>query len=306
MGRQSRAIQPALATRSLHCVKQGDGSDDPHAQIRKWIEAGNEMTGQAGGATVGFVLGGPIGAGVGAALGTVVAKTGVEVMDRLQTYWQHLRAQGLLAAMNGEARRLIDAGATVRDDDFFEPRDHDRSEAEEVLEASMLAAASAYEQMKIRHLGAILPSAAVRTDLSLAEIHWVTRTVERLSWRQLVTLAVAADNPTAGADPKANFEDTPNVRPGTGYADEVDELAAVGLLGLVQPDGGIVHGHGLLRSQPSIWGVSPQAWCATPQGATVVEVARLDEIGRAAREEILRLWDGTGRAPSPPKRPRQR
>jgi hypothetical protein len=152
-----------------------------------------------GGGAIGLI-GGPIGAMGGAATGVVLTRalrrTGLEVYDRMLVARQQVRVGATLGIAANDVDELSTSGASLRTDDFFEERDRRRSDADELMEGVLLHAADAYQELKLRHLAAIMPALAFRSDVSTTDGHWITDLASRLTWRQLVVLAIFADPPS--------------------------------------------------------------------------------------------------------------
>lgn len=167
-----------------------------------------------------------------------------------------------------------------------------RSDAEEILEGLLLHAANAYQERKLRHLGAILPSLAVRPEISPADGHWLTLLTDRLTWRQLVVLSVFHDPPTDRFSARDIDRDEGAARgPAGSIRDEIEELGTFGLLGVTNSNGDIVHASGTMGTMATIWGAPVGSWKLTAQGRLLAEVARLDTVPTAdqgwVRAELL-------------------
>jgi hypothetical protein len=254
------------------------------------IENSSDLIGAVAGGAIGLV-GGPAGSIGGAAAGVAITKTirrvGVEVYDRLLVTRQQERVGTVLAVALDDAQTRAKDGDKVRDDGFFDSGEGQRSDADELLEGVLLDAANAYQERKLRHLGAILPSLAVRPDVSPANGHWLTRLADRLSWRQLVVLSIFSDPPEekfARRDLDQS-EEAASLPPGLG--EEVEELGALGLLGEATDDGDVVRAGTIIRGASGFLGLPIVLWRLADPGRLLVEVARLDEISTAERESVL-------------------
>ena len=85
-------------------------------------------------------------------------------------------------------KRLV-AGEVPRRDGFFEiPTDNvDRSAADEIYEAVLIAAQGEYEERKLALYGRLLASVAFRDGISRAHANYLIRIAEELSYRQIVS-----------------------------------------------------------------------------------------------------------------------
>jgi hypothetical protein len=173
-----------------------------------------------------------------------------------------------------DAERAGATGEELRADGFFEGTDARRSDAEEILEGVLL--------------GAILPSLAVRPDVSAADGHWLIQLADRLTWRQLVVLSIFSDPPAECiAERDVHHEESGDRGPTGGLRDEVEELGALGLVGVISTDGAVVRAGGTWGSTGSIWGTPLGQWRLTTQGRLIVEMAKLDQIDDDMRGPIM-------------------
>jgi hypothetical protein len=100
----------------------------------------------------------------------------------------------------------------------------------------LLAAADSYEEAKLRHLAAIVPSVAVRSDVSPADGVWVSKLATRLTWRQLLVLGIFARLPERQPRLDDFDRDTAAREPLPGaLALEIEELATLGWSGRSAP-----------------------------------------------------------------------
>jgi hypothetical protein len=102
---------------------------------------------------------------------------------------ERVRAGAALAfAVELAVTRLHD-GRTVRSDGFLTSTGAARSAADELTEAVVLAARSAPEEWRVRHLGYLLAEAALSPDLDAGVVLRGLRLAGELTGRQLVLLA---------------------------------------------------------------------------------------------------------------------
>jgi hypothetical protein len=266
-------------------------SDADSRRLRDLIENSSDLIGAVAGGAIGFV-GGPAGSIVGGAAGVAITKTirrvGVEVYDRLLVARQQERVGTVLAVALDDAQGRAADGETIRDDGFFDSAEGQRSDAEEILEGVLLEAANAYQERKLRHLGAILPSLAVRLDISPADGHWLARLADRLTWRQFVLLAIFADPPEEKLSLRDIDQDVSGgAGPTGGLRQEVEELGTFGLLGVTNTNGETGPVGSTYDSASGIWGVPMVRWRLTVQGRLLIDVARLDDIAATERAAVL-------------------
>jgi hypothetical protein len=99
-------------------------------------------------------------------------------------------------------------GKTLRDDEFFDTRPDGRPDAEEVLEGVLRKAQSEYEERKLPYLARLWSNSCLQENknLNLAELSYLLKLSEQLTYRHLVIIAIA------GAMDKANHNDIFNLR----------------------------------------------------------------------------------------------
>ena len=268
-----------------------DSAEADSHRLRDLIENSSDLIGAVAGGAIGLV-GGPAGSIGGAAAGVAITKTvrrvGVEVYDRLLVARQQERVGTVLAVALDDAQARAADGEKTRDDGFFDSGKGQRSDAEELLEGVLLQAANAYQERKLRHLGAILPSLAVRPDIPPADGHWLARLADRLTWRQFVVLSIFADPPEERLSLRDIDQDVSGgTGPTGGLRQEVEELGTFGLLGVTNSNGETGPVGSTYDSASGIWGVSTVRWRLTVQGRLLVDVARLADISTTERESVL-------------------
>jgi hypothetical protein len=120
------------------------------------IEGGAELAAASIGAAVGLI-GGPPGAFGGAAAGVtatrLLRRLGADIQKRMLAPRQRIRTGAAYAIAAEEISRRLRAGESLRADGFFDTRMGGRPAAEELLEGVLHAAADAYEERKVTHLG---------------------------------------------------------------------------------------------------------------------------------------------------------
>jgi hypothetical protein len=132
-----------------------------------------------------------VGIVLGAAAGVVVERVGREVAERVLSRRQAQRIGKVLIDIETDAQARRDDGEQPRDDGFFEARaDGTRPDAEELLEGVLLRAANAYEERKVALLANLYSGIAHDSSVVPAYGHFLVRTADELTFRQLVALGV--------------------------------------------------------------------------------------------------------------------
>src|SRR6266851_208690 len=121
------------------------------------LRAALPLVGSVAGAGLGLVVGGDLGSLVGAGAGPAVTqalqRVGDEVTSRRLSPRQRARVGSVIWYTTAKIKANQDGGAAVRSDGFFDAQQDDRSAAEEIAEAVLLAAEQEYEERKLRYLG---------------------------------------------------------------------------------------------------------------------------------------------------------
>lgn len=184
------------------------GADEDRRRATDLIETGGELAGALTGGALG-TIGGPAGVVLGAAGGVAVTRTlqrlGAEVQERVLAPRQRARAGLALGVATERFAERAARGEDVRDDGFFEKRPGgERPEADELLEGVLRRAMDAYQERKVPCIGAFFASVAHRPDISPEYAHFLLRTADDLTYRQLLVLAYFAEHPSIVAEGEKN------------------------------------------------------------------------------------------------------
>jgi hypothetical protein len=200
------------------------------------------------------------------------------------------RAGAALIVIAEDAETRKAQGEAPRDDGFADPGDGHRPDSDELLEGVLMQAAASYEQRKVILLGHLFDGIAFDPSVSVAEGHYLLKLADRLTYRQLVALAVLADEANAPALAEAAYRrDEGAVRPSPSLALEIDDLADQGVIAVR------VQGKDELARPGELFGSAGPAsmhpfqdlkpW---PVGATLLRLMRLDtSISVEDRQELL-------------------
>ena len=134
---------------------------------------------------------------MGAAIGTTVAhtldKVSADVIERNLSKRQNIRLARVFAVARLRAEKLIEAGHSPRNDDFFTEVDG-VIHASEVTEASFQAAINAAEEKKVDFIGALLANIAFKPTIDAATAHLLIQTAETMTLRSMVLLKIASEH----------------------------------------------------------------------------------------------------------------
>lgn len=179
-------------------MKENAGLGDNNQElITELVQSGSEIAGSVVGVAIGL-LGGPAaalgGAAMGATVGRVLSKVGADIQRRLLGPREQTRIGAALAFATNRIAEQVQAGRTLRQDDFFQAQDKNgRPVAEELLEGVLLKARDAYEEKKIPLIGNLYANIAFHPEISPIYAGYLIKLAGELSYNQLVALAVGRD-----------------------------------------------------------------------------------------------------------------
>ena len=164
-------------------------------------EYAGAAAGAAAGALCGAVIAGPVGA-VGGALAAsgverIMRAVGDEIKKRLLSPSESERIGDVLQEASKLINEKLAQGETLRDDGFFEDVDGERPAAEEILEGTLLAAQSEYEERKLVYLSRLYANIAFHPEVSRAMANRLIKLVEAVTYRQIVILHIVGGLVTA-------------------------------------------------------------------------------------------------------------
>lgn len=254
---------------------------DKNYKVERLLTAGTDATGSVVGGVAGALVGGPVGAAVGGLLGTVVSRTLAEVAGRWLSEREEIRVGTAARLALERIRTRLESGEVVRDDEFFSPINRERSDADEVLEATLLKAKGEPEERKLAYIGTFFANVAFRPDISAATAHYLLKIAEGLTYRQLCFLALLKAR--GGVDVEGLRREAHSVPELDTFRREEMSLHSSDL-GMI----GVVEGEGMWTDQLS------------ELGAVLVDLLGLDEI---SAEEILAIEDQIKSVASGPRAP---
>ncbi len=151
----------------------------------KMIDATGEAAGAAVAAGVGLVVAGPAGAIFGATLGSVINSISSDVLSRLLSKKEKERIDQVNKFAVKKIEENVDAGKTLREDEFFKGTVDDRSTAEEIYEGVLLASQKEYEERKIEFLGRLFGNIAFDSNITRPIANALVKEASDLTYQQL-------------------------------------------------------------------------------------------------------------------------
>ena len=270
----------------------GRTDDETDKLAAELIDSGSEFAGAAAGGALGLI-GGPPGVLAGAAGGVAVTRVLKRVGAELQLRWLGPRQRERIGGAYGVAweriRQRAANGETPRSDGFFTG---DRSAAEELLEGVLHAAGESHEERKVRFLGNLYASIAFEPSVGRAYGNYLIRLADRLTFRQLVCLAILAEGSLAPTVAKLAREDPQGIAVfGEELGIELDELSGLGLVGVGVPGGEVLPPGAETfpgTTRPiQFRSVDVGSAAATRHGCRLYELMELGGIESEDREDVL-------------------
>lgn len=172
------------------------GSDETGRSepIDELVKVGSEITGAGVGATIGWVAGGPAGAVLGAVVGPLLSHVFREVCGEIMLRQlgdrEKVRTGATFMYAVEKIHDNIGKGRDVREDDFFEKKSGNRTDAEEIAEGVLIAAQREHEEKKLRFYGNLLANIAFHSEIDKAQAEVLINSAQRLTYRQICLLSL--------------------------------------------------------------------------------------------------------------------
>lgn len=162
-------------------------------KLKEIVEKGSEISGSISGAAIGLLIAGPIGAITGAAAGPVITevfkKIGNEISNKLLGNREEIRVGATLAYSVEKLDQAINNGKNIRMDNFYHSENGHRSNAETLLEGTLLKSRNEFEEKKLRYYANFIANINLDSSISFERGNTLLRILERLSYRQIVILS---------------------------------------------------------------------------------------------------------------------
>jgi len=244
--------------------------------IEKLINSGAQITGGAAGATIGFFIGGPMGAAVGGAGGPIIVnafkKIANEITERLIGPREEERIGAVIYYAGEKIQTNLKAGKTPRTDDFFNSIPGERSSADEIFEATLLAAQREYQEKKLKYYGNLMGNIPFNNTFDRSQANYLIKTAQELSWQQLCLLALSAKKSSFGLKVGSWRGQTKLAQPLIFLLHQIQELYNIGLINF---------GEEVLLGLPD---VNPSKMTVQGVGAHLYNIMELSKI---SNEELL-------------------
>lgn len=176
--------------------------EQPERKVERLLNKGAELAtalapevgANVAGTVTGYVIGGPTGAIVGAAgtplLAAATKKAINDLAVRFLSPREELRVGSAAYFAVTKIQERLEAGDSIREDQFFEESTGERSPAEEVFEGALLACKNEHEEKKLRFIANIFANSVFMPDVSRFGAYWLLKKAEDLTYRQMCVISL--------------------------------------------------------------------------------------------------------------------
>lgn len=155
------------------------------------ISRSADIIASVGGIAISSVLNDPTVALIGVPLLAGALEAGaLETLHRYLSQRQIKRAGTMLYFATQVANRRTNEGKSIRTDGFFEEQPDDRSTAEEIIEASIIASQNDHAEKKLKLYGTLIANITFRTDIDRPLANQLINHLRQLSYRQLCFISL--------------------------------------------------------------------------------------------------------------------
>lgn len=173
-------------------MSQDNKEESNNKIISEIIDTSSEVGGGIGGAIIGGLIAGPPGAIIGGASGPILtrlfAKAGKEIKERVLGNREEIRIAHTYSTGWYRLKYRLEKGDTLREDDFFDSDEINRSAADEILEGVIRSAQSEYQERKLRFYGNLLANISFDASINREKANLFLNIAQNLSYRQLCIL----------------------------------------------------------------------------------------------------------------------
>ncbi len=169
-----------------------DSANERHWLMRAFDQAA-DVAGASAGAAVGASIAGNdpvLAAAVGVGFAQAIKSVGAEIEERWLAPRERLRLSTSAKLIVMKIKTNYDRGKRPRADAFFQPTNDDRSAAEEIFEATMLAIQRDAQEKKSQLYSNLVANIAFDSTVDRAFANYLVALTERLTYRQLCMLAL--------------------------------------------------------------------------------------------------------------------
>lgn len=163
-------------------------------KVSELISTATEIAGASVGGALGFLAGDPSLAALASGLGVGIAKGSknilLDIANRTLSKREEMRIGTMAAYSLDKVRIYIEEGKQPRNDGFFNEREDNRSNADEIFEGILLKAKNEHEEKKMKILANIFANISFMSELSVGEANHLIQIASNLTYRKMCILAL--------------------------------------------------------------------------------------------------------------------
>lgn len=264
-------------------------AEEERREVSQIVETVSAIGGALAGTAVTLTAGPFVGNASGEVVARALARVGYAIEKRFFAPRQEQRIGLAYQAAVQTASEELAAGRQIRSDGFFDQPGPDiPSPAEEILEGVLRTAADEWERRKLPYLGRVFAKLSFDPSVSPSDATYLLKLADRLTYQQVVLLAFWE---AAQDEQRPYRQEVVSVslrvaeglaRPTATTLGEMNDLAAAGLLGVINSDGQLVRvGEtmgGLSGFRTYGGGVDLNTVQLTDMGKTLYRLMGLDQV----------------------------
>lgn len=184
---------------------------------------------------IGFITTGPLGAIGGALIAPSLTATIKDIAKRVLSRNEAARVESTFLHAIDKIRASLEDGKTPRSDNFWVSEEGNNSQAQIILEGTLLKSRDEYEEKKLIYYSNFLANIGFNSNISFEKANTLLRLIEQLSYRQLTIIAYLSDGKIVNMETwDISFKDKPILDV---YFDFYSEMTNLYNLRLLQQSG---------------------------------------------------------------------
>lgn len=162
---------------------------EQRSNIESFIQIGADITGGTVASLLGFLVAGPPGAIMGSVVSPLVTKAllnlGEEVSNQVMGPKERYRIATAYSLAVSNIQKRLENGENVRQDNFFDSKEDDRSSAETILEGILIKVKNEHEEKKVRYYSEFLSSVTFDQNIDYNQSITYLKIIDKMSFQQL-------------------------------------------------------------------------------------------------------------------------
>ncbi len=182
-------------------------------------------------AAIGLITTGPLGAIGGAMIAPTLSATIKDFAKRLLSRNESARVENTFLYAVERIKTNLENGKTPRTDNFWLNEEGNNSQAQMVLEGTLLKSRDEYEEKKLIYYSNFLANIGFNANVTFEKANILLRLIEQLSYRQLIIIAYLSNGKIVDMNKwDVAFKDKPNLETYFDFYSEMTNLYNLRLL----------------------------------------------------------------------------